>query len=110
MAMIRMEAIPLPRIVTEHHLWLEFPDHSGDLTPRHEVALEFTVDAAEEPDLAGAVARQSPGRFSLFVLAARRQGDQVGVRVPVPIPASVPSWAGARASRRGAARRRLLSA
>jgi hypothetical protein len=50
-AVIRVESIPTPRIVTEHDVGSEHADPSGDLGPLTEAGLELAVDAAEEDDI-----------------------------------------------------------
>ena len=55
MAMVRVEAIPLPRVVAQHDLWPDLANDAGDFATLDKRAAEFAVDVTEEAHLAGAV-------------------------------------------------------
>ncbi len=81
-AMVWMQAISLPRIVTKHHIGAQFAYHAGDASTRRQVAVEFAVNVFEEYDLAGVRSGQPFGGGSLFMLATIGQRTWVGVCIP----------------------------
>ena len=81
-AVIGMEPVALPRVVTEHDVGPQLADDPGDLGDRRPIARQVAVDVPEEAHLAGAVTGQPAGRLALLVLAARHELRQVGRRVP----------------------------
>ena len=84
-AMIGMKAIPLPRVVAQHHLRSQLSDDVSDLASRGQVAVEFPVDAPEEPHLTGVRAGEAPRCLTLLVLAAGRQCGHIDVGIPGPL-------------------------
>ena len=72
MAMVGVEAIPLPRIMAEHDTRAEFSNGQCHASPGVEVAVELAVDIVEETHLT----RLSPGEaargLALFDLASSR--------------------------------------
>src|SRR5262249_60081740 len=80
MAMIGMQAVTLPRIVTEHDFGTEVTDPSGDVATQLECRFELPVDRAEERDLAGGAERLGSG--ALFVLPRSYERCDVGGRIP----------------------------
>ena len=48
MAVVGVEPIPLPRVVSEHHGGPDVADDLGDLVADGEIAAEFAVDVPEE--------------------------------------------------------------
>ena len=83
-AVVGMQAISLPRVMSEHHTRSEFPNGEGDAAPRVETAVEFAVDVVEEPNFASAVAGESTGGLTLFDLASSSQGSDIDIGVPCP--------------------------
>ena len=86
-AVVGVEPVSLPRVVTEHDVRPELADHQGDAARAVEVAVELAVDVVEEPHLAGAIAGEPSCRLALLDLATRRERADVGVGVPRPLRA-----------------------
>ena len=82
MTMIRVESVPLPRIVSEHDAGPEFSDDSSNSAALLESAVEFTVDVLEKANFASVGATESRRRFALFLLAPECERNYVGVGVP----------------------------
>ena len=85
MAVIGMQAVPLPGIVAQDHLRADPADAQGDLGPLRQSRLEFAVRPTEERDLAAAT--QPAGRVALLGLAVGNQLGRVLLRVPRPFRA-----------------------
>ena len=81
-AVVGVQAVPLPRVVAEHDLRSQLADDPGDLAARRPIAVELAVDAVEEADLTGPVAGQPSRRLALLVLTPGDERRQIGVRVP----------------------------
>src|SRR5438105_4957440 len=77
MAMVGMQAIPLPRIVPQHDIGTQLAYDAGHFTAHREPAVEFAVDVVEEHDEAGVVATEPPRCVALFELALRGERDHV---------------------------------
>ena len=60
-AVIRMEPVALPGVVTEHDLRTQPADDAGHVAPGRAVAVQLAVDAAEEHDLAAPGRRPAAG-------------------------------------------------
>ena len=82
MAMIGMEAVPLPGVVAQHDLRSQFADDASDFTSRGQVAVEFAVDAPKESDLACIGAGEAACGLTLFVLAPRCERSHVDIGIP----------------------------
>ena len=82
-AVIGMQAVPLPRVVAEDDVRLQPADAGGDLEALAESRLELAVGPAEEDDLALAAERHRGGSL----LAAPRH-DELG-RVLCGVPGSL---------------------
>ena len=65
---IGVEPIPLPRVVTQHHIGSELAYGTHDLTADRNDRFEFAVDHPEESHLAGTVAGQPTSRLTLFTI------------------------------------------
>ena len=81
-AMIGMQAVSLPRIVTEDNRRPESPNLSSKAAEKTSVVFEFSVDLVEEDDLTRG--SESRGRFDLFSAAQGDQRVDVGVGIPRP--------------------------
>ena len=80
--MVGMQPVALPRVVAEDDIGRQLADDAGDVADRGPIGDEIAVDAAEEADLAGAVAGEPAGRLALLVAATGDERRQVGVDVP----------------------------
>ena len=80
--MVGMQAIALPRIVTEHDVGAQLADHAGHLAAHDQIAVELAVDVIEEDHQPGVGAAQSPRCLALLALALLGQGGDVGVGIP----------------------------
>lgn len=80
MAMVGMEPVSLPRIVSEDDIRSESANVTGDLAHEGRRFGEFTVDLLEEDDLARRT--QTARCLSLFELSSHDEGSGVGVDVP----------------------------
>ena len=78
-AMIGMQAVRLPGIVTEHDVGLHLADRGADLGSRSEIVYQLAVDAAQEAHVDRA---EDLGSVALLVFASRHQCGEIGVRVP----------------------------
>ena len=77
---IGVQAVTLPRIMTEHHDRFEFPDPVGNLRSLTEATFEFPIGPAEEHHLAR---RSQPSRcFALFGLTGGDQVSLIDGRIP----------------------------
>ena len=81
-AMVGVQAVALPRVVTEHDIGAKLAYHPGDLAASLQVAVELTVDVIEEAHFAGIDTAQPTGRLDLFELTLGNEGGHIGVGVP----------------------------
>tara|TARA_B110000305_G_scaffold220469_1_gene262345 strand:- start:1038 stop:1619 length:582 start_codon:yes stop_codon:yes gene_type:complete len=84
-AVVRVQPIPFPRIVTEYDLRLELANRLGDVAPLAQAAVEFAVDVLEEAHLTGDRSDTSSepcSGIALFDLATGRERNRVGTSIP----------------------------
>ena len=81
-AVVGVEAVLLPGIVTEDHVGADGPDDRAHLFPPGRVVLELTVDRVEEVHVPGA---QGAGGGALLFTAGGHQRDEVLLGFPASL-------------------------
>ena len=79
-SVIGVEAVPFPRVVAEHHVWLQPADFEGNSGHQSGIGGEKAIDLVEEDHFAGG--SECGGRDQLFSLAGADQGFAIRCWIP----------------------------
>jgi hypothetical protein len=85
MAMIGMQPVSLPGVVTKYNARSQLTDDECNPASLFESAVELAIDVFEESDLAGVVAAQPLSGIALFGLTANSKCGHVSVGIPRPL-------------------------
>jgi hypothetical protein len=84
-AMVRVEAIPLPRIVSKNHIGFQAANFPSETAAKITRGFEISVDLVEKDNLA--LCSQSAGRFTLLFASSRDESLDIGIGIPCPLGA-----------------------
>ena len=82
---IWVQAVSLPRIVSENDVGLNHSDAASNFTSQCERTVEFAVDLVEKHHVAALIAREPQRSLALFQLASGHKGHGVGIWIPAPL-------------------------
>jgi hypothetical protein len=82
-AMVRVQAISLPRVVAEDNRWFQASNLPSETAAEFTSCFEIPIDLVEEDDFAPRP--ESAGRFTLFFAASRDESFDIGIGIPCPL-------------------------